>query len=96
MAVRTRKVTYLGSRAVVGEVRAAGKDGLRVVITEWIDTAPASYGGFDAGVFTVRVVSGAWETLKQHGETSMAPGNDWESSVRFAARLLTNEMAAGR
>lgn len=55
----TKRVTYLGRRAVVmTEYHDSSPIGLRTITTEWIDDATAENGGHKAGTVTRAVVKG--------------------------------------
>lgn len=54
----TRKVTYLGRRAEVTEIRTGGPTSEREVQTRWIDDAHERNGGYPAGTVTSRTITG--------------------------------------
>jgi len=56
--VIVRKVTYLGQRAEVKEIREAGADGEREYRTRWIDPAIGQPVEYPAGTITSHTVTG--------------------------------------
>ena len=54
-----RRLTYMGSRAIVTEIRHQSKStGLRTVYREWIDDATPENGSHPAGTITREVIKG--------------------------------------
>lgn len=73
-ATRTRTVTYLGARAEVTEVRTAGPNSRRVVITRWLDEAKGQPTEWAAGTVVLRHVEGDGRkpaTFKVYGEAAI-------------------------
>jgi len=54
----TRRVTYLGSRCDVKEIRQAGANGEREFRMRWVDAADPRNGGYPAGTITSKTVTG--------------------------------------
>ena len=55
----TRRLTYLGARAVVlTEHHDKSHIGVRTITTEWLDDADPRNGGHKAGTVTRRVIKG--------------------------------------
>ncbi len=53
--------TYLGVPAVTQELRAAGREGPRVIITTWLEKAVGQPYEWDAGVVTMRAIKGSFQ-----------------------------------
>lgn len=58
--------TYMGARAEVTEIQHDSKrDGLRTILTKWIDDATADNGSHPAGTVTRQVLQGnAWKPVR--------------------------------
>lgn len=93
---KPRTCTYFGRTARVRELRATRKrDGLRVVVLEWIDDADARNGGHPAGTITVRLIEGDGRYLGfcEHRAEILPVGTPVDDATNLAERMLAEQRA---